>query len=49
MADFRKKLFGLSCAVMMFTGMAFGQNLCSTTTTATASAPAGASFIRQEG
>jgi hypothetical protein len=49
MADFRKKLFGLSCAVMMFTGMAFGQNLCSTTTTAAAAAPAGASFIRSEG
>jgi hypothetical protein len=49
MADFRKKLFGLSCAVMMFTGMAFGQNLCSTTTTATAAAVGGAGFIRSEG
>jgi hypothetical protein len=49
MADFRKKLFGLTCAVTMFTGMAFGQNLCSTTTTATATVAAGASFIRSEG
>jgi len=47
--DFRKKLFGLSCAVMMFTGAAYGQNLCSTTTTASLTAPAGASFIRSEG
>jgi len=48
MADFRKKLFGLSCSVMMFTGMAYGQ-LCNTTTTAGATATGGASFIRSEG
>jgi len=47
MADFRKKLFGLTCAVTMFTGMAYGQ-FCNTGTV-TLSPTGGASFIRQEG
>lgn len=46
MLDFRR-LLGLASAAALFSGMAFGQNLCQTS--ATLSAPAGASFVRAEG
>jgi len=48
MADFRKKLFGLACAVTMFTGISYGQ-LCNTTNAISITLPATAANLRAEG
>jgi hypothetical protein len=47
MSDFRARLLGLAGAAVIFSGMAFGQNLCQTS--AALAVPSGAAFLRAEG